>query len=258
MIGAIIGDVVGSVWEFSPTNDYNFPLLTKRCSYTDDTICTVAVADALMGDRDYGRSLHAWCRRFPHPMGSYGGRFSQWVNSCEPKPYGSFGNGSAMRVSAVGWLCVSRDEVLCEARRSAECTHNHPEGVKGAQAVALAIFDGLRLRREGNLSVDEVLRGAIELSGYDVNIKLENVINKFDESCQGTVPVALWIVAQSSGFEDAVRRAVSLGADADTLGAIVGGIAEAVWGVPNDLRDKVLAYLPEELLEVVRRFESRL
>ena len=182
MLGAIIGDIVGSRWEFNPTNDYDFEMFSQENSFTDDTVCTVAVADAIAKGRDYGESIHEWCRRYPSPMGGYGGRFRQWVMSDDPKPYGSFGSGSAMRVSPVAWHFNTAEDVLREARLTAECTHNHPEGIRGAEATTLAI---------------------------------------------------------------------SLGADADTLGAIVGSIAEARWVIPDAIRQKVMEYLPEEMQNVI-------
>ncbi len=263
MLGAIIGDIVGSRFEFNPTNEYNFELFTEECGYTDDTICTIAVADALLKGRDFGESLHEWCNRYPCAMGGYGGRFAQWVRSSNPQPYGSFGNGSAMRVSPVAWYNTTRDAVLDAAALSAACTHNHREGVKGAMTVAYAIYE-CRKCFKGRLSEDadkervmEGLRPAIDFSDYDVNIKKEDVINKFDETCQGTVPVALWIISNSHSFEDAIRKAVSLGADADTLGAIVGSIAEAIWGIPEWMKNRAMSYLPDVMQEVVKGFRKK-
>ena len=254
MLGAIIGDIVGSRWEFNPTNDYNFKWLSDENGFTDDTICTVAVADALLNERDFGESIHEWCNRYPHPMGGYGGRFAQWVRSDNPQPYGSYGNGSAMRVSPVAWAFHRRDTVINAAKQTAECTHDHPEGIKGAQTVALAICRALQLRRL-NLKAHDVVRSVIteclDYSGYSIDIHKKNVENKFDETCQGTVPVALWIISQSKGFEDAIRRAVSLGADADTLGAIVGSIAEAIWGIPEEIRVSALSYLDDRMKKVL-------
>ena len=140
MLGAIIGDIAGSRYEFDRTNDYNFEMFSEENGFTDDTICTVAVADAILKGSDYGESIHEWCRRYPHPMGGYGGRFAMWVHSDNPQPYGSYGNGAAMRVSPVAWLFKDRDDVLEQAKQTAACTHNHPEGIKGAQTVALAIY----------------------------------------------------------------------------------------------------------------------
>ncbi len=260
MLGAIIGDIAGSRWEFNPTNDYNFELFSDKNSYTDDTICTIAVADALLRHKDFGLTIHEWCRRYPHPMGSYGGRFYAWVMSDAPEPYGSFGNGSAMRVSPVAWYPFSDSDMLDAASASAACTHNHPEGIKGAQAVALAIRDCRQLPAAyKHIGPDEIRKGlhrALLLSGYHIDIKKSSVQNRFDETCQGTVPVAFWIITQSTGFEDAIRKAVSLGADADTLGAIVGSIAEAIWGIPEWMKERALSYLPQDMREVLAAFKK--
>lgn len=257
MLGAIIGDIIGSRFEFNPTNDYNFELFADECGFTDDTICTFAIADAILNHKDYGESLHEWCRLYPHPKGSYGGRFAQWVHSESPQPYGSFGNGSAMRVSPVGWLNYSRTYILNSAENTAVCTHNHPEGIKGAQIVALAIHvanAGRRCNQSATEIVKNVIKECVEFSGYNINLRREDVVNRFDETCQGTVPVALWIIKQSNGFEDAVRRAVSLGADADTLGAIVGSIAEAIWGIPNNIKVKAISYLDDRMKNLLRKW----
>ena len=269
MLGAIIGDIVGSRWEFNPTNDYNFPLFSDKNSFTDDTICTIAVADALLhGSDDYGKFIHKWCRKYPHPMGGYGGRFAKWVASDNPQPYNSFGNGSAMRVSPIGWWFDDGNDIWEEAKKSAECTHNHPEGINGAQAVVWAINGCREMRRchKGKtFDKEDILWGALDhgimlYEEFPQNFKvdLEKCANKFDETCQGTVPVALWIVLNSTGFEDAIRKAVSLGADADTLGAIVGSIAEALWGIPEWMKEKALSYLPDEMKSVLLEFRNRL
>ncbi len=259
MLGAIIGDIAGSVWEFNPTNDYNFELFTELNEFTDDTVCTVAVADALLHGKDIGNTIHEWCRRYPCPMGGYGFRFRLWVMSDAPKPYKSFGNGSAMRVSPIAWLCDANYQMFKTAEESASCTHNHPEGIKGAQAVAVAIYDCLRQRfKTGVMGQEEIKKGLQRaVRDYNIDIKKEDVQNRFDETCQGTVPVALWIITQSNSFEDAIRRAVSLGADADTLGAIVGSIAEAIWGVPEWMEKAALTYLPDEMKQVLAEFKAR-
>ena len=255
MLGAIIGDIVGSRWEFNPTNDYNFEWLSDKNGFTDDTICTVAVMDALLKGRDFGESIHDWCRRYPNPMGGYGGRFAQWVQSDNPQPYNSYGNGSAMRVSPVAYWGDTLDEILDDAAASALPTHNHDEGIKGAQTVAMAIYISLqKYGKKATQHINDILKECVEFSGYNINIKKEDVINRFDETCQGTVPVALWIIGQSTSFEDAVRKAVSLGADADTLGAIVGSIAEAIWDVPRDMKLQFVDLLPEEMKEVVSEY----
>lgn len=263
MLGAIIGDIVGSRWEFNPTNDYDFELFSDKNDFTDDTVCTIAVADAILKHKGFGTTLHEWCRRYPHPMGSYGGRFAGWISDDHPRPYGSFGNGSAMRVSAVGWAFGDEESVLANAEASAACTHNHPEGIKGAQTVALAIHLALKMRKTyagrtiTHRAVREmVIDPCVEFSGYDLSLRYENVANRFDETCQGTVPVALCIISHSHSFEDAIRRAVCLGADADTLGAIVGSIAEVIWPIPEEIRTKALSYLPQEMRHVVQAFRK--
>lgn len=265
MLGAIIGDIVGSRFEFNPTNDYNFELFTEKCSFTDDTICTVAVADALLKGKDYGDSIHEWCRKYPNPMGGYGGSFRKWVMSDEPKPYNSFGNGSAMRVSPIGWWCTL-NELFEEAKKSAACTHNHEQGIEGALAVAIAIYDCYEYRavNKDKPITKEVMKYVLDHAKQtyfglgDIELDIEKYRNKFDETCLGTVPVALWIVMHSRGFEDAVRQAVSLGADADTLGAITGSIAEALWGIPEWMKVKAMSYLPSEMKDVVNEFHHRL
>lgn len=258
MIGAIIGDIAGSRFEFDPTNDYDFEFFTEECSFTDDTICTVAVADALLKDRDFGDCIHDWCNLYPHPMGGYGNRFIQWVQSENPRPYNSFGNGSAMRVSPVAYWFQDENEMLDAAAATALPTHNHDEGIKGAQTVALAIFKAMEFNRrryqEAALHIDEIITECVSFSGYDINMERSSVLNRFDETCQGTVPVALKIISMSKSFEDAVRLAVSLGGDSDTLGAIVGSIAEAIWGIPLKLRNQVEELLPEEMQWVIRNF----
>lgn len=261
MLGAIIGDIVGSRWEFNTTNDYHFELFSEKNDFTDDTICTIAVADALLRHQDFGETIHAWCRRYPYPMGSYGGRFYQWVMNDHPQPYKSFGNGSAMRVSPVAWFYTNVNEMIKATGDSAACTHNHPEGIKGAQAVAMAIHDCRELHAKYNeIGPEEIrkgLQGALQMSGYDINIEKGKVQNRFDETCPGTVPVAFWIIMGSTSFEDAIRKAVSLGADADTLGAIVGSIAEAIWGIPQWIKERAISYLPDDMKEVLTAFRKK-
>ena len=258
MIGAIIGDIVGSRWEFNPTNDYNFEWLSDENGFTDDTICTVAVTDSLLKGRDFGESIHEWCNRYPHPMGGYGGRFAQWVRSDNPKPYNSFGNGAAMRVSPVAHWFDTLDEVLDAAAATARPSHNHDEGIKGAQTVALAIFKAQVYRtyacKDASVFIDQILEECVEFSGYDINMPKASVLNRFDETCQGTVPVALKVISMATNYEDAVRMAVSLGADADTLGAIVGSIAEAIWGIPLERRMEIKKFLPDEMQDVIAAF----
>lgn len=257
MLGSIIGDIVGSRWEFDPTNDYDFEWLSDKNSFTDDTICTVAVADALLHNRDFGESIHDWCNRYPHPKGGYGGRFITWVMSDHPKPYNSYGNGACMRVSPIGYWFNNELETLDAAAASAIVSHNHDEGVKGAQTVALAIRKAIEYNAHylgAARHIDDIIDECIKFSGYNINMTRRSVLNVFDETSQGTVPVALKIISISKNFEDAIRLAVSLGGDADTLGAIVGGIAESIWGVPSKIRRQVRKYLPNEMLSIIDDF----
>ena len=243
MIGAIIGDIVGSRFEFNNTDNFDFKLFAKGCAYTDDTICTIAVADAALKGEDYGESLHRWCRRYPNPMGSYGFSFARWVASNNPQPYYSFGNGSAMRVSAIGWLFDTLEQVEEDATKSALPTHNHPEGIKGAVATASAIF---LARIQGKESMLEAMRS------YYLQWKEPRLgENPFDETCQGTMPVVFGIIDKANSFEEAIRYAIAVGGDSDTIGAIVGGIAEAIWGVPEWMQAEALRYLPYDMTVVV-------
>ena len=258
MLGAIVGDIVGSRFEFNNTDKYDFELFTQESSYTDDTICTIAIADAINrrntrkdGDPCYAANLLRWCRKYPNPMGGYGGSFARWIQSEKPQPYNSFGNGSAMRVAPVAWAFNSLEEVRREAERTASVTHNHPEGIKGAVAVAHAIysqrngFNPGELERVGNLYYPGFL-GATYTPGV------------FNETCQGTVPICLKIVRYSSSFEDAIRKAISWGGDSDTIGAIVGSMAEAAFGIPPEIYTTALGYLPEEMSWVIAKYFGNL
>lgn len=253
MIGAIIGDIAGSCYEFDNTSDYDFPIFSEDKSFTDDTICTVAVADAVMNHRDFQTSMREWCRKYPHPMGEYGSYFFNWVMRPDPHPYNSYGNGSAMRVSPVAWLCASEDEVRLLAERSAAITHNHPEGIKGAVSIAVAIYRMRTAARKTSGIFEAVAR---EFYGDDAFSALPDR-GRFDVTCQGCVPLALYLASRSASFEDAVRLAVSYGGDTDTVGAIVGSLAEARYGVPAEMVERAKSYLPEDILEVVNQFEAR-
>jgi ADP-ribosylglycohydrolase len=256
MIGAIAGDVIGSIYEFDPIKTKDFPLFPSgppRTFATDDSILTVAVADCLLHGKDYARAFHECVAAHPHL--SWGTRFLEWATSRSTEPYNSWGNGSAMRVSPVGWAFDTEAKVLAEAERSAAVTHDHPEGVKGAQATALAVF----LARTGHGK--PAIRDAIEARfGYDLRRTVDAIRPGygFDESCQGTVPEALVCFLDGTDFEDAVRNAVSLGGDADTLACITGAVAEAYWGgVPEGIAREAMAALPAGLRGVVGEFRER-
>lgn len=252
MIGAILGDIIGSRYEFNNTLKYNFPLFGNGCSFTDDTVCTVAIADAILSGVSYKEKLLEWCNRYPVVQGSYGGRFNAWIHSEDPQPYNSFGNGSAMRVSPVAWAFDRLEDVQTEAEDTASVTHNHPEGIKGAVAVAHAIW----YFRTG---CGKSLRGYLDAMdlyypGFDAHIYPSG---KFDETCQGTVPLCLSIVARADSFEDAIRMAISHGGDSDTIGAIVGSIAEARFGIPFKLYSRVWEFLPDTMRVVIHKFTNK-
>lgn len=258
MIGAIIGDIAGSRFEFNNTNDYNFELFTDECSFTDDTICTVAIGYALVNsnEMDYKDSLRSWGGLYPNPMGAYGGSFGAWLRSDNPQPYNSFGNGSAMRVSPIAWWFDTLDEVLHHAELSALPTHNHPEGVKGAKSVAHAIF-ALSSRNREKDDWKDILCNVANLYYPDFE-KQKFVRGRFDETCMGTVPLAFQLVLKSTSFEDAIRKAISFGGDSDTLGAIVGSIAEAIWEIPSVITNTAICFLPAIIESNVADFYKHL
>ena len=252
MIGAIIGDIVGSKYEFNNIKTKEFPLFSEGCSFTDDTVLTIAVADWLLDGGDLAERLVAYGRAHPHQ--AYGGMFGRWLRGGSHEPYNSWGNGSAMRVSAVAWVATDEAEVMALAKSSAEVTHNHPEGVKGAQATALAVWMAL----QG--APPEDIRAAItERFGYDLTESVDSIRTwyRFDESCAGTVPQAIICALDAMDFEDAIRNAISIGGDSDTIAAITGGVAEAMFGVPKAIEEKARPYLSEELDEIVSRFFER-
>lgn len=258
MLGAIIGDIVGSKYEFNNTFDYDFEMFSEGCGFTDDTICTVAIADAILNERSYQESLHDWCRRYPNPKGAYGGRFAAWVHSDNPQPYNSFGNGSAMRVSPVAWLFDDLSQVLEEAEKTALPTHNHPEGIKGSKAVAHAIWY-FRKSKESHISDSEALAAFMNIArSYYEDFDTRNYPKGvFDETCMDAVPLSLSLISKSKSFEDAIRLAVSHGGDSDTIGAIVGSIAETRFGIPQDIKDKAMIYLSEEMKQIYKLFAEK-
>ena len=256
MLGAVIGDIAGSRFEFDNYRHTDFDIFSPDSDFTDDTICTVAIADwVLQGCNDNLASiLQGWCRAYPCPKGAYGGRFSQWIEWKDPEPYNSWGNGSAMRVSAVGWAFATLEETLHFAEQSAAVTHNHPEGIKGAQAVAAAIF----WARTG-MGKAQIKENITRQFGYNLSQSCDQIRPHyhFNESCQETVPQAVTAFLESDDFEHAIRLAVSLGGDSDTLAAITGSIAEAYYGIPASMREHALAILPRRIAETLLTFESK-
>ena len=258
ILGAICGDTVGSNYEWHSTKDKNFRLENPRTRFTDDTVMTVAIMAWLLGDYPTPvEAMQTLGRRYSRA--GYGGGFRKWIDSPTPQPYNSFGNGSAMRVSGCGWLFDTEEETLAKAKESAEVTHNHPEGIKGAQATALAIF----MARTGK-SKEDIKARITELFGYDLDRKLDDIrpgysFNRDTVSCQGSVPEAIISFLESTSYEDAIRNAISLGGDADTQGAIAGSIAEAFYGgLGSDvLYDIVDRHLTTDLKEIVFRFSRK-
>ena len=253
MIGAIAGDIIGSIYEHRPIKVKDFPLFDQNCRFTDDTVLTVAIANAILNGQYYKEALLDFGRRYPRA--GYGRSFFYWLRAENTQPYKSWGNGSAMRVSPVGFAFSSEEDVLMHSRMTAEVTHNHPEGIKGAQAIALAIFKS----REG-LGKEQIRAYITDKFGYDLDRTVDEIRPgySFDISCQGTVPEAIIAFLDSVSYEDAIRNAVSLGGDSDTLACITGGIAEAFYGdVPDDIRGQAVDRLPSEFCEVVDRFCRR-
>ena len=290
MLGAIFGDIVGSSYEFHNTHDYDFKLLTKWSRPTDDSYMTLAVAKSLMdtieNEREFIRFLAAQdpddeqrefdeicgdgpeIRPLPlnlvenmqeignrYPNAGYGGMFAQWLRANDPKPYGSYGNGSGMRVSPVGWLYPTLEETLETAEITASVTHNHPEGIKGAQAIASAIF----LARNG-VDKREIKRFITESFDYDLDRRLDDIrpTYTFNETCQGSVPEAIIAFLEGNDYEDVIRKAVSLGGDSDTIACMAGGIAEAYFGMPEAFKKETLDRLDKPMRKIVRDFRDML
>ena len=250
MLGAIAGDIIGSIYEFNPIKTEDFELFSPGCRFTDDTVLTVALAEAIFHGKDYGRTMKEYYRRYPRA--GYGGFFHRWARSEDSKPYDSWGNGAAMRVSPVGFAYDSLEDVLVKAEHFTAVTHNHPEGIKGAQATAAAVF----LARKGN-SKEEIKAFVESRFAYDLSRSLAEIrpTYAFDVSCQGTVPQAITAFLESGDFEDAIRKAVSLGGDSDTLACITGGIAHAFYGpLPEQITRRVYSILDDSLGEVTREF----
>ena len=252
MFGAIVGDVIGSAFESDPVKKPDFPLFGPMTRFTDDTVLTVAVANAILRGEDYGASIKRFGQNYPDR--GYGNNFYCWMFASVSEPYNSWGNGSAMRVSPVGFAFDTVESVLVEAEKSAAVTHDHPEGIKGAQAVALAVH----LAR-GDRSKNEIKSEIARRFGYDLDRTLAAIRPHycFDISCQGSVPESIIAFLESDGIEDAIRKAISLGGDSDTMGCIAGGIAHAFYGkVPDALAAATRAYLPEEFLHIIDEFDA--
>ena len=262
MYGAILGDIIGSPFEFDrgdKTKD--FELFTKGCQFTDDSVMTAAIAEALIAvgpdatkeeiEEAVTANMQDWGKRYPHA--GYGERFRYWLSARSPKPYNSYGNGSAMRVSAVGWLYPTLERTREVAAYTAKVTHNHPEGIKGAEATASCIF----LARHG-VNKEGIREYVIKEFGYDLNRTLEEIRPTYHhvESCMETVPEALTAFLEGNSFEDVIRTAVSLGGDCDTLTAIAGSVAEGFYGVPQDLQEECYKRLPERLRATLRSFQE--
>lgn len=263
MVGAILGDIIGSVYEFRNYKAKDFPLFSRRSTFTDDTVMTLAVADALMKvtpeDHDdviRAQLVHSMQTIGRHyPRCGYGGRFIGWMFSDRPQPYNSCGNGSGMRVSSVGWFYDDLDTVQRMAKLTADVTHNHPEGVKGAQSVAAAIF----LARTGKSKAD--IKAYVEQQfGYDLDRTCDEIRPTYHhvETCQGSVPEAIIAFLEGSDFEDVIRTAVSIGGDSDTIADMAGAIAEAFYGVPEELKQECRDRLPKELRDILEQAELQL
>jgi len=259
MYGAILGDMIGSPYEFDRGNkSKDFPLFCSESTWTDDSVMTVAVADALMKVSNESderirteviRSMRHWGRLYPDS--GYGYRFGQWLQTAQPLPYNSFGNGSAMRVSSAGWLGSTFEQVIELASLTADVTHNHPEGIKGAQATAAGIY----LARTG-ANKDKIRSEISSRFGYDLTRSCDEIrpFYHHDESCQRTVPEAFTAFLEGNSFEDCIRTAVSLGGDCDTLAAITGSLAEAFYGIPDTLIEECHKRLPEDMATVADKF----
>ena len=252
MIGAIAGDIIGSIYERNNIKTKDFPLFSPGCCFTDDTVLTVAVADVLLNCGNYSEKLKDYCRRYPYA--GYGMNFRNWALSSQSEPYNSWGNGSAMRVSPIGFALNDLNSVLQEAKRSAEVTHNHLEGIKGAQATAAAIFLARKKDKEG-------IKSYIETTfNYDLDFSLDRIRPnyQFNVSCQGSVPQAIVAFLESTDFEDAIRNAISIGGDSDTIACITGGIAQAFYGgIPEAIAQKISKILDEPLRQITEAFMNK-
>jgi ADP-ribosylglycohydrolase len=253
VIGAIAGDIIGSVYEWHNTKKIDFDLFCHKSNFTDDSVLTLATMDAILNQKNYTESYQLFGRNYPHR--GYGGNFSSWIYTENPEPYNSWGNGSAMRVSPVGWYSNSIEAVMAEAQKSAEVTHNHPEGIKGAQSTAVAIY----MARTGK-GKDEIKKFIMDTFQYDLDRKIDDIRPdyEFDVSCQGSVPEAIIAFLESTDFENAIRLAISVGGDSDTIACITGGIAEAYYQkIPDNIIENVLNILPKKLVNIIEDFSIK-
>lgn len=259
MLGAIIGDIVGSRFEWDNNRSKRFEFFSSKCFFTDDSVMTVAVAQALLNSNftedDINKKAIKYFKEYgrKYPDAGYGGRFFGWIFSDNIKPYNSFGNGSAMRVSPCGFLANSIEEAKFLSKAVTEVTHNHPEGLKGAEATAVCIY-----LAKTNHSIDEI-REYVNNNYYKINFKLDDIRKtyKFNETCQDTVPQAIEAFLESTDFEDAIRNAISIGGDSDTLAAITGGIAEAYYGIPDNIKEIAYSFIDERMMDVIKDFYER-
>lgn len=256
MIGAIIGDIVGSPYEFNNTQNYYFPLFSDESEITDDTICTIAIADAILKGISYRDSLIHWCEKYPHPKGAYGASFSKWIGTGGKEPYNSYGNGAAMRISPIG-CAFQGHRAIVEAIEATRVSHDHAEGLIGAIAITRAINELKILKNDQDSSIaHKKLIVSIIAKSYYGNDYINHIpsVGIFDETCQGCVPLAFYIIINSSSFEDAIRKAVSYGGDSDTLGAIVGAIAEEYFGIDATILRSASNFVPCEIKTTIQHF----
>lgn len=262
MIGAMIGDIVGSRYEFNNHKSKDFKLFHKDCDITDDSIMTLAIMDAILNCHgDYSnlseetvKSMMYFGKKYPDPMGAYGRLFNKWLKSKDHKPYYSYGNGAAMRVSPCGLISRSFKEAKELSKKVTQVTHNHPEGLKGAEAVAICIY----LAQPHNMCTKEDIDKYVSRCYYYLDFTLDYIrpTYKFYSSCQNSVPVAIKAFLESTDFEDAIRNAVSVGGDSDTIAAITGSIAGAYYGIPDDIFVKAMTYFDEEDRDIIIRFQN--
>ncbi len=267
MLGSIIGDIVGSIYEFRNIKTKKFQLFQPRMEFTDDSVLTVATADWLLNGGEVAAYYARYTAAYPSPMGGYGTSYLQWAHNYNrhgfAAPYNSCGNGSAMRIGPVGWAFGTEEEVMSKAKESAECTHNHPGGIAGAQATALCIL-WARQKKSKEFITQEIEKRF----GYDLSLSVEELQTVYSWSgmpdsewqggtCQGSVPQAIVCALKATDFEDAVRNAISIGGDSDTIGCITGSIAEALYGIPQNIRDNAMSYLDAKVKNVVTAFEEK-